>query len=75
MRTPTSPKGFTEGSSYQKTLSEKDKSITKLELTKNQLSINQIVTLQMAFLNLSSDLSSLNDLVDGERFAPPPQPW
>ena len=35
MRTPTSPKGFTEGSSYQKTLSEKDKSITKLELTKN----------------------------------------
>ena len=35
MRMPTSPKGFTEGSSYQKTLSEKDKSITKLELTKN----------------------------------------
>ena len=28
-------KCFTEGSSYQKTLSEKDKSITKLELTKN----------------------------------------
>ena len=36
MRTPVlHPKGFTEGSSYQKTLSEKDKSITKLELTKN----------------------------------------
>ena len=28
----------------------------------NLLSVNQILTPQMAFLNLSSDLSSLNDL-------------
>ena len=28
----------------------------------NELSINQMFTLRMAFLNLSSDLSSLNDL-------------
>ena len=36
--------------------------MTKLELTMNRLSINQMTTLRMAFLNLSSDLSFLSDL-------------